>query len=73
MDFSLPQSGPKVASVIPHKTPSTSLCYHADGNHLFVANEKDSTVTLVDAIRTGKPMGQPYKCEREGVSCLAAT
>lgn len=73
MDFSLPQSGPKVASVVPHRSPSTSLCYHADGNHLFVANAKDAKVTLVDAIQTGKPKGQPYKCEREGVDCLAAT
>jgi len=72
MDFSSPHSGPSLGSVIPHRYPSTSLSYHADGNHLFVANEKDSRVTLVDAIRTGKPIGQ-YKCDREGVSCLAAT
>ena len=69
MDFSTP---PKVGSVIPHRYPSTSLSYHADGNHLFVANEKDSRVTLVDATRIGKPIGH-YKCDREGVSCLSAT
>lgn len=73
MDFSSPHSGPKIGSVIPHKYPSTSLSYHADGNHLFVATEKDSRVTLVDAIGTGKPIGQSYKCDREGVSCLSAT
>lgn len=73
MDFSSPHSGPKVGSVIPQKHPITSLSYHADGNHLFMATEKDSRVTLVDAIRTGKPVGQSYKCEREGISCLSAT
>ena len=72
MDFSSPHIGPKIGSVVPHKYPSTSLTYHADGNHLFVATETDSRVTLVDAIRSGKPIGQ-YKCDREGVSALAAT
>ncbi len=72
MDFSSPLAAPKVGSVIPHRYPSTSLSYHADGNHLFVANEKDSRVTLVDAIRGGKAIGE-YKCDREGVSCLSAT
>jgi len=53
--------------------------YHSDGNHLFVATEMDSKVTIVDAVRTGKPLdngnnrGQAYRCDREGVSCLSAT
>jgi len=53
--------------------------YHADGKHLFVGTEMDSKVTIVDAVRTGKPLdnghnhGQAYRCDREGVSCLSAT
>eukprot|EP00534_Pseudo-nitzschia_fraudulenta_P008629 CAMPEP_0201146206 /NCGR_PEP_ID=MMETSP0851-20130426/7893_1 /ASSEMBLY_ACC=CAM_ASM_000631 /TAXON_ID=183588 /ORGANISM="Pseudo-nitzschia fraudulenta, Strain WWA7" /LENGTH=362 /DNA_ID=CAMNT_0047421669 /DNA_START=23 /DNA_END=1111 /DNA_ORIENTATION=- len=77
MNFSSsPHSGPKIASSIPHKHPATVLSYHADGKHLFVATEKDSRVTLVDAVRTGKPLQnheQAYRCDREGVSCLSAT
>lgn len=73
MDFSSPHSGPNIGSVIPHKCAATSLSYHADGKHLFVGNEADSRVTLVDAIGTGQPTGQSYRCDREGVSCLSAT
>ena len=72
MDFSSPHSAPNLGSVIPHRNPCTSLSYHADGKHLFIANEKDSKVTLVDAIQSGKSIGE-YKCDREGVSCLSAT
>lgn len=74
MEFSA--TAPAIGSSIPHKNPVTSLSYHGDGNHLFVATEKDSKVMIVDAIRTGKPLvghDQPYRCDREGVSCLSAT
>jgi len=73
MDFSSPHSGPKIGSSISQNHPTTSLSYHADGKHLFVATEKDSKVTLVDAIQTGNPIGKTYKCDREGISCLSAT
>ena len=85
MDFTTSAAGvPAIGSSIPHKHPVTSMAYHSDGKHLFVATEKDSKVTLVDAINTGKPLaptagagsqrqGQPFRCDREGVSCLSAT
>lgn len=72
MDFNTGK-GPNIASVIPHHHPVVSMAYHADGNHLFVGTEMDSKVTIVDAVRTGKPIGQAYRCDREGVSCLAPT
>lgn len=72
MDFTT-GTGPNIASVIPHHHPVVSMSYHADGNRLFVGTEMDSKVTIVDAVRTGKPISQTYRCDREGVSCLAAT
>lgn len=48
------------------------MSYHPDGHHLFVATEQNSTVTLIDAIRTGQAKGS-YSCDREGVSVVTAT
>jgi hypothetical protein len=73
MDFS---QGPSLGANIPTNNKSatsvSSLSYHADGVHLFVATESDSKLQLINA-QTGQ-MDQPaYRCEREGVSLVSST
>ena len=84
MEFNNP-SKPNIGSLIPNGSSQvTSMCYHNDGNHLFVASEQDSKITMIDAIRTGRPgsfvqnAGSEgncgiYKFDREGVSVISAT
>ena len=81
MEFSTASSLPAIGSVISHSNNNntngkpnvvSSMSYHPDGHHLFVATEQNSTVTLIDAIRTGQAKGS-YSCDREGVSVVTAT
>jgi len=73
MDFSLPNNKPGLGSSISHNGHKvSSMSYHNDGQHLFVATEGDSKITIVDAIQTGKSKGT-FSCTREGVSVVAAT
>ena len=72
MDFNASNS-PGIGSSIAHNGQKvSSLSYHNDGQHLFVATEDDSKLTVVDAIQTGKAKGI-FSCQREGVSVVAAT
>mmetsp|Transcript_32790 Transcript_32790/g.36520 ORF Transcript_32790/g.36520 Transcript_32790/m.36520 type:complete len:360 (+) Transcript_32790:42-1121(+) len=72
MDFST-SNIPGIGSSISHNGQKvSSLSYHNDGQHLFVATEGDSKITVVDAIQTGKSKGI-FSCQREGVSVVAAT
>jgi len=83
MEFNTASSLPAIGSVISHSNNNnnntngkpnvvSSMSYHPDGHHLFVATEQNSTVTLIDAIRTGQAKGS-YSCDREGVSVVTAT
>jgi hypothetical protein len=71
MDFSQPKS-PKISAVIRGKNPCTSMCYHEDGNHLFVTSEADSRMRLVDCQR-GVSDTPAIKFERDGVRLVEAT
>ena len=72
MDFSA-NNIPGIGSSISHNGQKvSSMSYHNDGQHLFVATEDDSKLTVVDAIQTGKAKGI-FSCQREGVSVVAAT
>lgn len=48
------------------------MCYHEDGNHLFVTSEADSRMRLVDCQR-GVSDTPAIKFERDGVRLVEAT
>jgi hypothetical protein len=68
MDFT---SGPALASVIPGREPATSMSYHEDGVHLFVA-EGDTKLRLINC-ETGTSDQPAIKCERERIHLVEAT
>jgi hypothetical protein len=74
MDFStsVPNTPGIGSSISHHGNKVSSLSYHNDGQHLFVATEDNSKITLVDAMQTGKTKAT-FQCEREGVSVVSAT
>jgi hypothetical protein len=69
MDFA---HGPQIGASFPHKSAVSSLSYHGDGGHLYAVTEGDSRLTLINA-NTGTSDQPPYRCEREGISLVAAT
>jgi WD40 repeat protein len=71
MDFRQPKA-PKICAVIRGKSPCTSMCYHEDGNHLFVTSEADSRLRLVDCQR-GISDTPAIKFERDGVRLVETT
>jgi len=50
----------------------TSIAYHEDGIHLFVASEEDSRLRLVDC-QKGTSEPPPLKFERDGIRLVEAT
>ena len=71
MDFDSP-STPSICAMLRGKAPTTSMSFHEDGVHLFVASETDTRLRLVDTIR-GTSDFIPTKLEREGVQLVRAT
>ncbi|KAG7336777.1 WD repeat-containing protein [Nitzschia inconspicua] len=77
MDFS---QGPSLAAVIPHATSVSSVSYHQDGNHLFVATGDDSKLYVVNC-QTGTLLNDqnqhqryPYlKNEKDGIDLVHST
>mmetsp|Transcript_14391 Transcript_14391/g.21107 ORF Transcript_14391/g.21107 Transcript_14391/m.21107 type:complete len:334 (-) Transcript_14391:653-1654(-) len=65
----LPQTG----SVIRGTKPITSMSFHGDGQHLFVASEEDHRLRMIDCVSTGDLKLPPIRCEREGVRLVQAT
>jgi len=63
---------PKICAVVRGKSPATSLSYHEDGKHLYVASEQDSRLRLVDTLR-GVSDRPCFKFEREGIRVARAT
>ena len=71
MDFN--QTGiPKIGAVIRGKSPATSMSYHEDGSHLYVASEDDSRLRVIDCQR-GALDRPALKFERDGVRLVEAT
>ena len=70
MDFT--NAPPKMGSVIRGQAPVTSLSFHGDGVHLFVASEEDSKLRLIDCHK-GSCDQPAVRCEREGVKLVSAT
>ena len=70
MDFE--NAAPKIGSVIRGKTAATSMSYHEDGVHLFVAHEDDSRLRLIDSHK-GTSEQPALKFEREGIRLVEAT
>lgn len=63
---------PSISCVIRGKSPATSLCYHEDGKHLFIASEEDSRLRLVDTLK-GVSDRPALKFERDGIRVVEAT
>mmetsp|Transcript_19941 Transcript_19941/g.24595 ORF Transcript_19941/g.24595 Transcript_19941/m.24595 type:complete len:362 (-) Transcript_19941:782-1867(-) len=63
---------PKICAVIRGKNPSTSMCYHEDGQHLFVTSEADSRLKVIDCQR-GVSDAPPIKFERSGIRLVETT
>ena len=63
---------PKICAVVRGKSPATSLSYHEDGKHLYVASEQDSRLRLVDTLR-GVSDRPCFKFQREGIRVARAT
>ncbi|KAG7340310.1 anaphase-promoting complex subunit 11 RING-H2 finger-domain containing protein [Nitzschia inconspicua] len=61
MDFS---QGPALAAVIPHATSVSSVSYHQDGNHLFVATKDDSKLYVVNC-QTGTLLNDPNQNQNQ--------
>lgn len=70
MDFQT--TPPQIGAVVRGKNPATSLSYHENGTHLYVASEADSKLRIVDCLKGGsdKPA---IKCEREGIRLVEGT
>lgn len=71
MNFRQPKE-PKICSVIRGKSPCTSMSYHEDGTHLFVASEADSRMRVVDCLK-GVADAPAIKFERDGIRLVEAT
>lgn len=71
MDFTSPNV-PAVGAVFPGRNATTSLSYHEEGQHLFVASAGDHQLQVVDAVN-GKAGQQALRCEREKLHLVEAT
>lgn len=71
MDFTAPDS-PAIGAVIPGRAPSTSMSYHEDGTHLYVASEADSRLAIINCT-SGKAEQPALRCERERIHLVKAT
>lgn len=71
MEFTSP-GVPQVGSVIPGKEPVSSVSFHNDGMHLFVASETGQKLRIVDC-QAGSSEQPPIKFEREGISLVEST
>lgn len=71
LDFSSPGK-PAIGSVIPSKTPASSMSYHSNGKRLFVAYEEEPKIRVIDCL-AGKADRPAYRIEREQIHVLEAT
>jgi len=70
MDFVA--TSPRMGAVIRGKEPVSSVSFHEDGLHLFIASEDDSRLRLVDC-QKGSSERPVVKFEREGIRVVEAT
>lgn len=70
LDFT--NSPPKMGAVIRGKAPVSSLSFHGDGVHLFVASAEDAKLRLVDCHK-GASEQPAVRMETDGVRVVAAT
>jgi hypothetical protein len=63
---------PAMGAVIRGKAPVTSISFHDDGVHLFVASEEDSKVRLVNCHK-GSATQHAARMEQNGVRIVQAT
>jgi len=64
-----------MGAVIRGKAPVTSLSFHEDGQHLFIASAGDSKLRFVDCLKGAICADQPdgIKLEKDGVRLVEAT
>ena len=72
MDFTSSPDLPAIGAVINGRAPGTSMSFHADGQHLYVASEADSRLAIINCM-TGKAEHAAIKCERERIHLVSAT
>lgn len=68
MDVTAAQMG----AVIRGKEPATSISFHSDGVHLFVASERDQRLRLIDC-QKGTSDQPAIRFEREGIRLVEST
>jgi len=71
MDFTVPSS-PLPGAVFPEQFDATSMSYHEDGKHLYVAYERGALLQIIDCVN-GSLSRPSLKCERERIHDVAAT
>lgn len=72
MDFTSSPDLPATGAVINGRAPGTSMSYHEDGQHLYVASEADSRLSIINCM-TGKSENAAIKCELERIHLVSAT